>query len=248
MRLHIIGSGAGGSPGSRRWRAASLLETGAGLILIDCGVGCHYKLSDKGLLADIDYVLITHSHMDHFLGLPEALFQAHIDGRTKPISIYAPRIVEETLRIVSPHVLKSSKYPVRIYDIKPGTIISSGVKIAATNACHNTAEEAYSFRIEAGLSILFTGDTSPQCKSIYDLGRGTDVMVHEATCNQQYADICAKYAHTTTQEAIADANAIGAELLILTHIDERFNPTIYQDVKDVKRPLIVAEDNMIINL
>jgi hypothetical protein len=36
--------------------------------------------------------------------------------------------------------------------------------------------------------------------------------------------------------------------LVITHIDDRLNPTIHQDVKKANRPVLVAEDNMTIRL
>ena len=40
---------------------------------------------------------------------------------------------------------------------------------------------------------------------------------------------------------------MGVKGLVLTHIDEWFNPTIYQDVKKIGRQ-VVAEDNMVVRL
>ncbi|MCD6324335.1 MAG: ribonuclease Z [Desulfurococcales archaeon] len=99
MRLYFIGTGAGGSPGSKRWRTSVLLESGGSHLLVDCGVGCHYRLSDKGLLRDVDAVFVTHPHMDHFLGLPELLFQAHMDGRRKELLIIGPPGLEEFIKV-----------------------------------------------------------------------------------------------------------------------------------------------------
>lgn len=249
MYIHILGSGAGGSPGSRRWRAANLVEANGYLAVVDCGVGCHYRLSDRGLLKEIDYVFITHSHMDHFLGLPEALFQAHIEGRSKPITIFAPRRVEETIRAAAPHVLTNMRYTVEIKRITPGTLLDlPGLKVEAATACHNTAEEAYGFRLEADVDVLFTGDTAPGCTPLEKLGADIDVLIHEATCNEQNREICAKYAHTTTFQALAEADVMKAETVVLTHIDEFFNPTVYSDVKKASRPALIAEDNMVLKI
>lgn len=250
MYLHILGSGAGGSPGSKRWRAANLLETENYLVLVDCGVGCHYRLSDRRLLTEIDYVFITHSHMDHYLGLPEALFQAHIEGRRKPLYIYAPRVVEETTRLVATHLYKSPNFEIVFHKLSPGPLLElPHLKAQAATACHNTADEAYAFRFSVdGIDVLFSGDTAPRCDTIRQLGTGVDVAVFEATCNEQNGEICRRYGHVTTLEAVQEADAMEASELVLTHIDERLNPTIYQDVRGIGRDVIVAEDNMVIRL
>lgn len=247
MYVHILGSGAGGSPGSRRWRAANLVDANGYLVVVDCGVGCHYRLSDKGLLKEIDYVFVTHSHMDHFLGLPEALFQAHIEGRTKPLTVFAPRRVEDVIKAAAPHILKNMRYAVEIKRIEPGTLLDlPGLKVESAAACHHTAEEAYGFRVRADVDLLFSGDTSPGCAPLEKLGAGVDVLIHEATCNEENREVCAKYAHTTTYQALAEADVVMAEVLVLTHIDELFNPTVREDVRRAGRPAIVAEDNMVL--
>ncbi|AET33185.1 MBL fold metallo-hydrolase [Pyrobaculum ferrireducens] len=250
MYLHILGSGAGGSPGSRRWRSANLLDTGEGLVVIDCGVGCHYRLSDRGLLAEVDYVLVTHSHMDHYLGLPETLFQAHIEGRRKPIHIFAPRVVEEAARLVAVNLFKAPSYQIHFHRLAPGTVVKQNTLVVeAGEACHHTAEEAYAFKISArGLDILFSGDTGPGCEPVERLGQGVELAVLEATCNEEYGEICRRYAHMTTFDAVREAEAMKVREVVLSHIDEKFNPTVYQDVKKLNRHVLVAEDNMVIHL
>ena len=77
---------------------------------------------------------------------------------------------------------------------------------------------------------------------------GADVAVYEATCNEENGEVCRKYGHSTTLEAVSEGDAMGVKELVLTHIDERFNPTIYQDVKKMRRQVVVAEDNMVVRL
>ncbi|MCC6036041.1 MAG: ribonuclease Z [Pyrobaculum sp.] len=190
MLIHILGSGAGGSPGSRRWQAANLVDTGEYLVVVDCGVGCHYRLSDRGLLTEVDYVFITHSHLDHFLGLPEAIFQAHIEGRTRPLYIYALRVAEEAARLVATHLFKSPRYKIVFRRVSPGVPLDlPGLRVEAAEACHHTAKEAYGFRLRAGVDVLFSGDTAAGCESLRRLGAGVDVAVPEATCNEENGEV-----------------------------------------------------------
>jgi len=252
MYIHFLGTGTGGSTGSRRWRAANLVDTGEYLVVVDCGVGCHYRLSDRGLLTEVDYVFITHSHMDHFLGLPEALFQAYVEGRKKPLRIYAPPPVEEVAKIVASHFvaeLAAAPYEVVFRRVSPGVLLDlPGLRVEAAEACHHTAKEAYGFRLRAGVDVLFSGDTAADCEPLRRLGAGVDVAVLEATCNEENKELCKRYAHSTTLEALAEGEAMKAGELVLTHVDDRLNPTIYQDVKKANRPVLVAEDNMTIRL
>ena len=252
MYIHFLGTGTGGSTGSRRWRPANLVDTGEYLVVVDCGVGCHYRLSDRGLLTEVDYVFITHGHMDHFLGLPEALFQAYVEGRKKPLHIYAPPPVEEVAKILASHFvaeLAAAPYEIVSRRVSPGVLLDlPGLRVEAAEVCHHTAKEAYGFRLRAGVDVLFSGDTAAGCESLRRLGSGVDVAVLEATCNEENKELCKRYAHSTTLEALAEGEAMKAGELVLTHIDDRLNPTIYQDVKRANRPVVVAEDNMTIRL
>jgi len=228
------------------------VDSGEHLVVVDCGVGCHYRLSDRGLLTEVDHVFITHSHMDHFLGLPEALFQAYVEGRKKPLRIYAPQPVEEVVKLVASHfVAKAAAAPYEIVSrrVSPGVLLDlPGLRVEAAEACHHTAEEAYAYRLSAGVNVLFSGDTAPRCEPLRRLGAGVDVAVLEATCNEENKEHCRRYAHSATLEALAEGEAMKAGELVLTYIDDRLNPTIYQDVKKANRPVVVAEDNMTIRL
>ena len=118
----------------------------------------------------------------------------------------------------------------------------------AAEVCHHTAKEAYGFRLRAGVDVLFSGDTAAGCESLRRLGAGVDVAVLEATCNEENKELCKRYAHSTTFEALAEGEAMKAGEVVLTHIDDRLNPTIYQDIKKANKRVVIAEDNMIIKL
>ena len=100
------------------------MDTGEYLVVMDCGVGCHYRLSDRGLSTEVDYVFITHGHMDHFLGLPEALFQAYVEGRKKPLRIFAPPPVEEVAKILASHFVAevaAAPYEISLHRVSPAS-------------------------------------------------------------------------------------------------------------------------------
>ena len=253
MLIYFVGTGAGGSPTSKRWRSSTLIGLRDGLILVDCGVGCHYRLSDKGYLGDIDAVFITHAHMDHFLGLPELLFQAHMEGRRRPLVIYAPRGIEECIRAAGPHLFTNIGYKFTVKALRSGLRIKLGsTVIDAFSACHRI--ESYGFKIsrEGEPVIGYSGDTAEPCEPLLKGLKGVEVLIHEATCSNKHMDICHKYAHTTNYEAVGIAKALGVKVLILNHIDEFFNSELRSEVNELRKffegELIVPEDQDMIIL
>jgi len=209
------------------------------LVLVDCGVGCHYRLSDAGLLTELDAVLITHDHMDHFLGLPELLFQAYMESRTKPLPIYAPRIIEDATRIVAPSLYKGIGYTFEFRALQPGLTLTLGsMHVEAYRACHNTANDPYAFKVSfPDISLGFSGDTLEPCRSLLAGLKGVDLMVHEATCSEEYKDPCNHYGHSTTHQALEAGLEVEAGIILLNHVDERFNPRIKEDAETMSGQL-----------
>ena len=79
-----LGSAAGSTPASTS-RANSVN------FLIDCGASSLPALKRLGIARDdIDLILITHFHGDHFAGLPFLLLDAQFTRRTRPLVIAGP--------------------------------------------------------------------------------------------------------------------------------------------------------------
>ena len=72
MDLDVVFLGTSGSaPTAQRATSATLIRRGGDRLLFDCGEGTQRQLlrSDVGLI-DLEDVLLTHFHADHYLGLP----------------------------------------------------------------------------------------------------------------------------------------------------------------------------------
>jgi ribonuclease Z len=78
-------------PTSQRGTAGFLVRRGGDRLLIDCGEGTQRQLLRSGVgLVDVDEILLTHYHADHFLGLPGMLKTFGLRGRQAPLAIYGP--------------------------------------------------------------------------------------------------------------------------------------------------------------
>ncbi|MFQ5425657.1 MAG: ribonuclease Z [Gaiellales bacterium] len=92
MGLDVVFIGTSGSiPTARRAAPAVLLRRGGDRFLIDCGEGTQRQLQRSLIgLIDLEHILITHFHADHFLGLPGMLKTFALRGRDAPLTVYGP--------------------------------------------------------------------------------------------------------------------------------------------------------------
>ena len=90
MRLQFVGCGdALGSGG--RYNTCFHLTGDHANCLIDCGASSLPALKKLGIARDdIDLILITHFHGDHFAGLPFLLLDAQFSHRTPPAGHRGP--------------------------------------------------------------------------------------------------------------------------------------------------------------
>lgn len=98
---------------------------------------------------------------------------------------------------------------------------------------------------EPGFVVTILGDTR-FCEAAIELGRGADVLVHEATFDGTAKKMAAEYGHSTVHEAAETARAAGVETLIMTHISARFLPEdermLLKQMKEIHPLGFIAHD------
>lgn len=103
FEVTILGSSSA-TPVYNRNPTAQLLNCNEKFYLIDCGEGTQQQLIKFGLKASkIDFVFISHLHGDHYFGLIGLLSSMHLNGRIKPIHIFAPQALKEILDLQFKH-------------------------------------------------------------------------------------------------------------------------------------------------
>ncbi|MFX0001961.1 MAG: ribonuclease Z [Candidatus Hodarchaeota archaeon] len=101
-----------------------------------------------------------------------------------------------------------------------------------------------------GRKITYTGDLKP-CESLINLGRESDILIHEATYANALADIAEEKKHSTSVDAANDAKKMNAKQLILTHISARYQDDamrLLEEAKKIFPNTILAEDLLKIEL
>jgi ribonuclease Z len=131
-------------PTRARGTAASLIARGGERWLVDCGEGTQRQLLRSGLgLVDVDIVLLTHLHGDHFLGIPGLVKTFGLRGRERPLRIVGPRGLLELMdRLGS--VIGRTPYPLTLDETSAGVVhATDGARIEAFHTDHTVPSLGY---------------------------------------------------------------------------------------------------------
>jgi ribonuclease BN (tRNA processing enzyme) len=117
MRLQFVGCGdALGSGG--RYNTCFHVQGDHVNFLIDCGASSLPALKRLDIARDeLDLILITHFHGDHFAGLPFLLLDAQFSRRTRPLVIAGPQGIEQKLPQVMEALFEHSSQTKRRFDL-----------------------------------------------------------------------------------------------------------------------------------
>jgi ribonuclease Z len=101
-----------------------------------------------------------------------------------------------------------------------------------------------------GRKITYSGDLSPT-KSLIELGKNSDILIHEATFAENLAEVAKEKKHSTSIDAAMDAKEMNAKQLILTHISTRYQENalnLLEEAKEIFPNTILAKDLLVITL
>jgi ribonuclease Z len=101
-----------------------------------------------------------------------------------------------------------------------------------------------------GRKITYSADTAP-CDELVELGKDSDVLIHEATFSKTLSETAIEKQHSTSIDAANAAIKMEAKQLILTHISSRYQEdalNLLNEAKEIFPNTILAEDLMKIPL
>jgi ribonuclease BN (tRNA processing enzyme) len=170
MKIRVLGCSGAIAAGYKT--TAFLLD---GDVLIDAGTG----VGDLPLeaLASIDHILLTHSHLDHVLGIPllaDAVLRLRSAARRPPIQLHA---LPETLVTLREHIFNGTIWPdftrlpsqdAPVLSMRPfqvGDRLDLGGRVIEVLSAVHTVP-AVGFAVDGGAASghahwVFTGDTGP---------------------------------------------------------------------------------------
>ncbi len=222
MQLRFIGCGdAFGSGG--RYNTCFHVTGESVNFLIDCGASSLPALKRSGIVRDdIELVLITHFHGDHFAGLPFLLLDAQFSRRTRPLVIAGPEGIETRLKEVMEALFENSsktrqRFDLSVVTLRPGEMRSfGGVDVTPFPVVHGESGGPFlAYRVAAeGRVIAYSADTE-WTETLVPLGRDADLFVAEA----YYYDKVVKN-HLSLKTLEARLAEIRPKRLVLTHMSD----------------------------
>ncbi len=196
-----------------------LLVSECSRVLIDVGE-CTYsslRMCTPYDVKDLDYVVITHRHGDHILGLPTILQHARRLGTKVRVvglnDVYDA--IKELLRSVGiPNY--SSIVEFTVVDSR-GKLWLDRIALTTVSASHPIPALMFRFDVD-GICIAYSGDSSPN-QDFVDLIRGCDVLIHEASFEDEFRDEALRHGHSTVGDAVRIAEEAGVRRLVFIHRD-----------------------------
>jgi ribonuclease BN (tRNA processing enzyme) len=190
----------------RHWRV--LLDLGSGAL------GTLHRFIDP---LDLDGVVFTHLHPDHYFDISGlyVIWKYHPHGARSRIPVWGPPGVAGQLARsygLAEHPGMTEEFDLREYDEQPvalGPFTIQPVRL-------NHPIPAYGLRIEAeGKVLAYSGDTGP-CPALQDLAVGADLLL----CEAAFIEGCdnPENLHLTGRQAGEVATKARVGTLVLTHI------------------------------
>ena len=187
MEITILGCGdAFGSGG--RLQTSFFIQTEKHKYLLDCGATVVPALHQHQISgAEIDAVIITHFHGDHYGGLPFFLLEAAKRyKRRKPLVLLSPEGLQERLEKLLLLLYPGTEdvfdaFPISYKTFSREELELLDLKVQAWEVTHSPESLPHCVRITAGEKVLaFSGDTTWH-ENLIPLSKGADLFICE--CN-----------------------------------------------------------------
>jgi ribonuclease BN (tRNA processing enzyme) len=219
LTVTCIGSGDAFHSGGRL-HSCFHLDAADTRLLLDCGSSSPAGLVRYGINTDqLDGVIVSHLHGDHFGGIPYLLLAGkYLQRRTRPLLCAGPQglqqRVEQVFEALYPGVLADGLgFAVTYRVLEPATALTiQGARISCVPVAHGGGAQALGIRVEIGGHIIsFSGDTE-WTEQLPVLAHGSDLFICECFSYDQPAP-----GHLDYVTLMREKERFSTGRLVLTH-------------------------------
>jgi ribonuclease BN (tRNA processing enzyme) len=214
-----------------------LVEEAGTTLLLDCGNGVFGKLRERVDYTDVDAVVISHVHADHFIDLVPYSYALLLTPRQQPVPVAGhpgtdeparPRLIgppgcKQTFRSVvgswGDEMLIEEAFLIEEYD-ESSTATIGPLQATFTEVPHFILTYAVNLTASGGRRFTFSADCRP-CDELVEAARDTDLLFVEATLPRP--ERTGIRGHLTPSEAGDHARRAGARQVVLTHISDELD-------------------------
>jgi len=232
VRLTVLGK-------SPSWQDAGgacsgyLLQDGDVDLLIDCGNGVFGKLRQQIDYVDLDAVIVSHLHADHWLDLVPYSYALTYAPKQQPVPVHTwpgtdtparPRLIAppgaaETFRRVvgawgNDDLIETA---FELEEYKAGNTVEVGPFSASFHPVPHFID-TFAINVSAGDSKLTYGADSRPGEELIEIARDADLLLVEATLPRP--ERTGIRGHMTPEEAGDHAKQAGAKRVVITHISD----------------------------
>ncbi len=264
FQVVLLGTGTP-PPFMHRFGPATLVIAGDKYILFDAGRGVTQRLwQDKIPLGRVDYLVLTHLHSDHVVGISDLWLTGWLNspfGRRKgAFKVRGPEGTENLMKgleqayawdiktRMADQKLPAKTVAVDAKNISAGStfIVEGGVKVTAIEVNHGKLiKPAFGYRIEyGGRSVVISGDTKFN-ENLAEKAKGADLFVHAVAAAKPALLKTAKFwsvilAHHTSPEDVGRIFASAKpKMAAFTHLvtltNGKIKPPSLKDLYDRAR-------------
>lgn len=219
MKLTVIGCWAA-YPKQNEACSGYLVEENETRVLLDCGHSVFSKLGQYTGINNLDAVVISHYHPDHYAdlyALSHAVRSAIFRGiRKKPLPVFMPggnQIFDYF----------AGKEELQVHEITDNGKDQAGdLKLEFFMAKHLVS----GFSVKASSpqsSIFYSGDTTYN-KNLVQSSVGADILLIETTMVAAEQEFAVNRGHMSTRDVVAWGRASQPQMLVATHFWEGYDP------------------------
>lgn len=220
-KLTVLGSGDAFASGGK-FCTSFWVEASGRNVLLDCGATAFVRMKLEGFNPnDLDVIVISHFHGDHYGGLPFITISSKYDQlRTKPLTIVGPEGIQQRMTALQEAMYPGTgalieDLPFNFEEFTDRWHEISEISVRAVPVKHSPPSNPHGIQLKWEDKILaFSGDTE-WTDSLTTLADGSELMICE--CNNLDQD---SPGHLSYNSILAKQHQLPTKRLLLSHMGE----------------------------